>query len=46
MEDICYRSTLAQLNILQFIFSVTSAQLKCINKTSCFNSADFKYTVF
>ncbi len=41
----CNSSTVAQSNILQFIFSWTSAQLKCIkHKISSSNLADFKYT--
>ncbi len=40
----CNRSTLAQSNILQYIFSWTSAQLKCIKyNISSSNLADFKY---
>ncbi len=43
----CNSSTLAQSNILQYIFSWTSAsaQVKYIKyKISCCNLADFKYT--
>ncbi len=49
LQYTCSSSTLTQSNILQYIFSwifsITSAQLKCIkHKISCSNLADFNYT--